>query len=94
MYTHIAWPRCPLVTRVALSEEESVGNTLIVRNTEESFIKMMETPYEELIKAGVFVAVAGLDHPSQSVVVAFTGETPVVTDGPLVRPRSCSAGST
>ena len=36
---------------------------------------------DELIRAGVLLAAEGLD-PAESVVVDFTGETPVVTDGP------------
>lgn len=36
---------------------------------------------EELVRAGVLLAAEGLD-PEDSVVVDFTGETPVVTDGP------------
>ena len=37
---------------------------------------------DELIRAGVLLAAEGLDEPSGTVVVDFTGETPVVTDGP------------
>ncbi|KHL09999.1 hypothetical protein CLV56_3847 [Mumia flava] len=38
---------------------------------------------DELIRAGVLLAAEGLDpDPSESIVVDFTGETPVVTDGP------------
>ena len=36
---------------------------------------------DELIRAGVLLAAEGLD-PAESVVVDFTGEAPVVTDGP------------
>src|ERR1700709_1081529 len=66
---------------------------LIMRGTDETMAKMMETPCEErletmgrfneeLIRAGVLVAAEGLDDPSQGVVVDFGAETPVVTDGP------------
>ena len=37
---------------------------------------------DELIHAGVLLAAEGLDDPSTGVVVDFTGESPVVTDGP------------
>ncbi|MCU1482839.1 MAG: hypothetical protein JWQ19_3625 [Subtercola sp.] len=37
---------------------------------------------DELIRAGVLLAAEGLDDPNQGVVVDFSGETPVVTDGP------------
>ena len=37
---------------------------------------------DELIRAGVLLAAEGLADPSEGVVVDFTGETPVVTDGP------------
>ena len=37
---------------------------------------------DELIRAGVLLAAEGLEDAAQTVVVDFTGETPVVTDGP------------
>ena len=52
---------------------------------ETPFEQMLETMgrfNEELIRAGVLVAAEGLDDPSQGVVVDYSGETPVVTDGP------------
>jgi hypothetical protein len=76
---------------------------LIMRGTDESMAKMMATPFEEmletvgrfneeLIKAGVLVAAEGLDDPSQSVVVSFEGETPVVTDGPYGETKELFGG--
>jgi hypothetical protein len=67
---------------------------LIMRGTDETMAKMMETPFEqmletmgrfndELIRAGVLVAAEGLDDPGQGVVVDFGSEAPVVTDGPV-----------
>jgi len=50
-----------------------------------SFDEMLELVgrfNEEVIRAGVLVAAEGLDDPANGVVVDFTGETPVVTDGP------------
>jgi hypothetical protein len=76
---------------------------LIMRGTDETMAKMMETPFEqmletmgrfneELIRAGVLVAAEGLDDPSQGVVVDFTGETPVVTDGPYGETKELFGG--
>jgi hypothetical protein len=76
---------------------------LIMRGTDESMTKMMETPFEqmletmgrftdELMRAGVLVAAEGLDDPSQSVVVDFSGETPVVTDGPYGETKELFGG--
>ena len=76
---------------------------LIMRGTDESVAKMMETPFEqmletvgrfneELIRAGVLVAAEGLDDPTQGVVVDFAGETPVVTDGPYGETKELFGG--
>lgn len=66
---------------------------LIWRATDESMKASAEIPFEEmlevigryneeLIRAGVLVAAEGLDDPNEGVVVDFTGDAPVVTDGP------------
>lgn len=66
---------------------------LIWRATDESLANMMSLDFDEmldtmgrfndeLIRAGVLLAAEGLDDPANGVVVDFTGETPVVTDGP------------
>ncbi|MFC5501535.1 YciI family protein [Lysinimonas soli] len=66
---------------------------LIWRSTDEANAKMANTDFgemlekvgrfnDELIRAGVLLAAEGLDDASQGVVVDFTGEAPVVTDGP------------
>ncbi len=76
---------------------------LILRGTDESVAKMMETPFEqmmeimgrfneEMIRAGVLVAGEGLDDPSEGVVVDFSGETPVVTDGPYGETKELFGG--
>src|ERR1700748_2274724 len=76
---------------------------LIMRGTDESVGKMMETPFEEmletvgrfneeLIGAGVMVAAEVLAHASQGVVVDFSGETPVVTDGPYGETKELFGG--
>jgi hypothetical protein len=76
---------------------------LIMRGTDETMAKMMETPFEqmletmgrfneELIRAGVLIAAEGLDDPGQGVVVDFTAETPVVTDGPYGETKELFGG--
>jgi len=66
---------------------------LIMRSTDEAFAafadadfdEMLETMgrfNDELIESGVLVAMDGFEDPASTVVVDFTGETPVVTDGP------------
>jgi hypothetical protein len=75
---------------------------LIMRGTDESnaalmagFEELAATTYhfiEELMKAGVFVAAEGLDDAGQGVVVDFSGETPVVTDGPYGETKELFGG--
>ena len=76
---------------------------LIMRGTDESIANMMATPMEEmietvgrfneeLIRAGVMVAGEGLDDPAQGVVVDYSGETPVVTDGPYGETKELFGG--
>jgi hypothetical protein len=76
---------------------------LIMRGTDESIAAMMETPFdemldtmgrfnEELINAGVLVAAEGLDDAAQGVVVDFSGEKPVVTDGPYGETKELFGG--
>jgi len=66
---------------------------LIMRTTDEALAKFQNYDFnellesmgkfnDELIRAGVLLAAEGLDDPNSGVVVDFTGETPVVTDGP------------
>lgn len=48
---------------------------------------------DELVRSGVLLAAEGLDpDPSQGVVVDFTGETPVVTDGPYGETKELFGG--
>ncbi|MBW4700673.1 MULTISPECIES: YciI family protein [unclassified Micromonospora] len=76
---------------------------LIMRNTDESLATMMKIPFEEmletmgrfndeLIRAGVLVAAEGLEDPAQGVVVDYSGETPVVTDGPYGETKELFGG--
>lgn len=66
---------------------------LIMRATDEALEKFVDVDFgemletmgkfnDELIRAGVLLAAEGLADASEGVVVDFTGETPVVTDGP------------
>ena len=77
---------------------------LIMRSTDEvneafadvdftEIIDAMGQFNDELIRAGVLLAAEGLDpDPSQGVVVDFTGETPVVTDGPYGETKELFGG--
>ncbi|HUQ60629.1 YciI family protein [Lentzea sp.] len=66
---------------------------LIMRATDEAYATMGEVGFdkmlevvgqynEEMIRAGVLLSAEGLSDPSEGVVVDFSSEPPVVTDGP------------
>ncbi|WP_433361460.1 YciI family protein [Actinoplanes sp. CA-142083] len=76
---------------------------LIMRGSDETMAKMAETSFDEvletmgrfndeLIRAGVLVAAEGLDDAAQGVVVDYSGETPVVTDGPYGETKELFGG--
>jgi hypothetical protein len=75
---------------------------LIMRGTDESNAAMMANIdemmtttrqfIEETVKAGVLLAAEGLDDPAKGVVVDFSGETPVVTDGPYGETKELFGG--
>jgi hypothetical protein len=77
---------------------------LIMRATDEAmeqfanadFAEMLDTMgkfNDELIRAGVLLAAEGLDpDPASGVVVDFTGEAPVVTDGPYGETKELFGG--
>src|SRR5689334_5197326 len=75
---------------------------LIMRGTDESNAAMMADIDEmivttrrfidDMVKAGVYVAAEGLDDPAQGVVADFSGEAPVVTDGPYGETRELFGG--
>ncbi|MFI5843510.1 YciI family protein [Catenuloplanes sp. NPDC051500] len=76
---------------------------LIMRNTDESLATMVNTPFDEmlesvgrfndeLIQAGVLVAAEGLEDAANSVVVDYSGEVPVVTDGPYGETKELFGG--
>jgi len=66
---------------------------MICRATDEAFANMGEFDFEkmqetvgrfneDMIRAGVLLAAEGLSDPSEGVVVDYSTEPPVVTDGP------------
>jgi hypothetical protein len=66
-----------LIFRADDKAMESMGNV--------DFTQMIETVgkfNDELIRAGVLLAAEGLSGPEESVVVDYSSEPPVVTDGP------------
>jgi hypothetical protein len=76
---------------------------LVMRATDEAYQgmaeadldKMLETVgrfNEELIRAGVLVAAEGLDSATEGVVVDFSSEPPVVTDGPYGETKELFGG--
>ena len=76
---------------------------LIMRSTDEgmaafqdvSFDEMLETMgqfNDEMISAGVLVAAEGLDDAADGVVVDFSSQPPVVTDGPYGETKELFGG--
>ena len=75
---------------------------LIMRGTDESNAAMMASIeegiartrvfIEEMMKAGVLLAAEGLDDPGVGAVVDFSGEVPVVTDGPYGETKELFGG--
>ncbi len=76
---------------------------VIMRATDESFAAFRDVDFEqiletmgryneELIKAGVLVAAEGLDDAAKGVVVDYSSETPVVTDGPYGETKELFGG--
>jgi hypothetical protein len=76
---------------------------LIMRSTDEgaaafenvSFDEMLDAMgrfNDELIRAGVLLAAEGLEDPSKGVVVDFSSEVPVVTDGPYGETKELFGG--
>jgi hypothetical protein len=76
---------------------------VIMRATDESFAAFQDVEFEqiiaamgrfnqEMIKAGVLVAAEGLDAAEKGVVVDYSSETPVVTDGPYGETKELFGG--
>jgi hypothetical protein len=80
--------------RTSTTEENKMPKyMLIMRATDESYANFANIDFaeilesmgkfnDELMRAGVLLAAEGLDDANEGVVVDYTGETPVVTDGP------------
>ena len=76
---------------------------LIMRATDEAFAGMADIDFNELletvgkyndemVRAGVLVAAEGLADASEGVVVDYSSETPVVTDGPYGETKELFGG--
>ncbi|WP_433290607.1 YciI family protein [Pseudonocardia sp. CA-142604] len=76
---------------------------LIMRATDEAYAAFQDVGFlseaiervgrfnEEMIKAGVLISAEGLD-PAEGVVVDYSAETPVVTDGPYGETKELFGG--
>jgi hypothetical protein len=76
---------------------------LIMRATDEGFAKMADIDFneiieimgkfnDEMIRAGVLVAAEGLDDAAEGVVVDYSSDPPVVTDGPYGETKELFGG--
>ncbi|MEU1550469.1 MULTISPECIES: YciI family protein [Nocardia] len=76
---------------------------LIMRATDEAYAGMVNTDFDqlldtmgkfndELIRAGVLLAAEGLEDAAEGVVVDYSSETPVVTDGPYGETKELFGG--
>ncbi len=76
---------------------------LIMRATDEAYARMGEVDFDtmletmgrfndELIRAGVLVAAEGLADAAEGVVVDYSSEPPVVTDGPYGETKELFGG--
>ncbi len=76
---------------------------LIMRATDEAFAGMGDIDFnemlatvgrynEEMISAGVLIAAEGLDDAAEGVVVDYSSEPPVVTDGPYGETKELFGG--
>ncbi|MEV0704720.1 YciI family protein [Saccharopolyspora sp. NPDC050389] len=76
---------------------------LIMRATDESFEAFQDVDFneivesmgrfnDEMIQAGVLVAAEGLDDAAQGVVVDYSSQPPVVTDGPYGETKELFGG--
>jgi hypothetical protein len=84
-------------------QETTVKYMLIMRATDESFAAFQNVDFakiieamgrfnDEMIQAGVLVAAEGLDDAAQGVVVDYSSEPPVVTDGPYGETKELFGG--
>jgi hypothetical protein len=84
-------------------QEKTVKYMLIMRATDEAYAAFKDVDFneiiesmgrfnDEMISAGVLVAAEGLDDASQGVVVDYSCEPPVVTDGPYGETKELFGG--
>jgi hypothetical protein len=84
-------------------QENTMKYMLIMRASDEAFAAFQDVDFnqiietmgrfnEEMIKAGVLVAAEGLDDAAQGVVVDYSSEPPVVTDGPYGETKELFGG--
>src|SRR5258705_9334342 len=83
--------------------ETTVKYMLIMRATDEAYAEFQDVDFEqivetmgrfndEMISAGVLVAAEGLDDAAQGVVVDYSSQPPVVTDGPYGETKELFGG--
>ena len=76
---------------------------LIMRATDETYAASQDVDFtevlesmgrfnDEMIRAGVLVAAEGLDEPGEGVVVDYSSQPPVVTDGPYGETKELFGG--
>jgi hypothetical protein len=84
-------------------QETTVKYMLIMRATDEAYAASQDVDFDkilesmgrfndEMISAGVLVAAEGLDDAAQGVVVDYSSEPPVVTDGPYGETKELFGG--
>ena len=85
------------------SREKTVKYMLIMRATDEAYAAFQDVDFneiietmgrfnDELISAGVLVAAEGLDNAAEGVVVDYSSDPPVVTDGPYGETKELFGG--
>jgi hypothetical protein len=85
------------------TQETTVKYMLIMRATDETYASMENVDFDEvldtmgrfndeLIRAGVLVAAEGLDDAAKGVVVDYSSQPPVVTDGPYGETKELFGG--
>ncbi len=76
---------------------------LIMRATDEALAGMVDVDFnemletmgkynDEMVRAGVLIAAEGLEEAAKGVVVDYSSETPVVTDGPYGETKELFSG--
>jgi hypothetical protein len=58
----------------------------------EQMLEIVGTYNEELIRAGVLLAAEGFEDPAETVVVDYSADPPVVTDGPYGETKELFGG--